>query len=360
MADRVERLKRLFAEVNHGRRSLNSSRDGNLFIESLCLQADPATCAHQLTTSPKGLAAIQSAVRFDTSPTFLNGHALRLLGYLQDPGLAAIDSGNVLAKIAGNIVEPPFFWDAMVKGFRDGILVQEGRRAFAWLVLMLVTLPLPGNTSSGYISLARSSDILDTILKDQDGHTRILGGKIKHALPRELEGTYNDTEEDSPGGRHDNDHREYRQISVLPTADELLSTDRPFLRTPEYLGDEERAGERGERHLDNQFRLLREDMLGEIREELMIFTGKKGGKHRGVLLDMKELTGVELGTDRKRQPVSDPDNVLALLVFILCPAAALLVFLVREGEGTRHLNQREKYMLTCCSGPSLSRPTFPN
>ncbi|KAF8957448.1 hypothetical protein BDZ97DRAFT_106456 [Flammula alnicola] len=37
-------------------------------------------------------------------------------------------------------------------------------------------------------------------------------------------------------------------------------------------------------HLDNQFRLLREDMICEMREELQIVMGKKKGYHRGIKL----------------------------------------------------------------------------
>ncbi|CAG8959271.1 hypothetical protein HYFRA_00012629 [Hymenoscyphus fraxineus] len=296
---RIDRLKRLFADVNHGRKPLKSSREGNLFIESICVQEDAASCIHQLISSDKGLASIQSSVRFDTSTSFLNGHAVELLKYLQNPELAAIESGAILARIILNIVQPPFFWDAIVKGFRDGTLGQEIFQGFAWLLLQLITLP--GINSSGYVTFARSPGILDGILKAQDGHTRNLGQKISHALPLELSGIYDSTV-DKPGGRHDNDHEDHRKISLLPTADELLSNDRPYLRTPEYLEDVEDVSARGEIHLDNQFRLLREDMLGEIREELMILTGKKAGRHRGTLLDIKGVAGLELGTERKRAP----------------------------------------------------------
>ncbi len=33
----------------------------------------------------------------------------------------------------------------------------------------------------------------------------------------------------SPGGRHDNDFVNFREIAIYPTGDELLSTLRPFL-----------------------------------------------------------------------------------------------------------------------------------
>jgi hypothetical protein len=129
----------------------------------------------------------------------------------------------------------------------------------------------------------------------------ILGQKIKHALPLDASELHNDAEA-KPGGRHDNDHTDYRNISIMPTGDELLSKDRPFFRTADFIDDPKTVASRSGLHLDNQFRLLREDMLGQIRDELKILTGKKVGRHRGIIVDSLSLAGVQMGTDRKRLP----------------------------------------------------------
>jgi hypothetical protein len=86
----------------------------------------------------------------------------------------------------------------------------------------------------------------------------------------------------------------------MPTADELLSQDRPFFRTADYLKDPKIASSLFSEHVDNLFRLLREDMLGDIREELKILTGAKHGRHKGFTFDNLEFIGVELGSERKR------------------------------------------------------------
>jgi hypothetical protein len=88
----------------------------------------------------------------------------------------------------------------------------------------------------------------------------------------------------------------------MPTADELLSKDRPFFRTADCIDDPEKLSSRCGIHLDNQFRLLREDMLGEIRDELKILTGTEAGRHKGTIVDGLSLAGVEMGSDRKRLP----------------------------------------------------------
>jgi hypothetical protein len=103
-----------------------------------------------------------------------------------------------------------------------------------------------------------------------------------------------------PGGRHDNDFDEFRKISILPTADELNSNDLPFLRPADVLDDPETEPTRVALHLDNQFRLLREDMIYEMREELQIARGQKKGYHRGVKIDGLFVKEVDCGTEEKR------------------------------------------------------------
>lgn len=87
----------------------------------------------------------------------------------------------------------------------------------------------------------------------------------------------------------------------MPTADELVATDPPFLRLAETLEDPELSEHRLAMHLDNQFRLYREDMLGELREEIRIALGQKKGRHRGIVINGLEVLGVDCGTEIKRQ-----------------------------------------------------------
>lgn len=67
------------------------------------------------------------------------------------------------------------------------------------------------------------------------------------------------------GPRHDNDHDDIWQIKILPTADEIIS-DRP-----EYLPSANSANGHltgVDSLLDRQFRLLREDTIGHIRDTI--------------------------------------------------------------------------------------------
>lgn len=298
-AARVTKLTGFFHSVIHGQRKLLTARDGKLFIEAICVQADAATCSHKLLSSSNGLSVLQASVRFDTSVTFLNKDAVQLLSYLQSPSLKAIDHGSVLKQLLLSIVEPPFFWEALTKSFTDGLLNPGASQAFAWLLLELISLP--GKAPSPYLAVLGSSNVLNLLLKSPDGETRNLGQKIKHVLPLDPADLQNEADERA-GGRHDNDHADYRQICIMPTADELLSKDRPFFRTADFMDDPKNVSSRCSLHLDNQFRLLREDMLGEIRNELKALTGKKAGRNKGIIVDDLYAAGVEMGTDKKRLP----------------------------------------------------------
>lgn len=98
------------------------------------------------------------------------------------------------------------------------------------------------------------------------------------------------------GRRFDNDHHDFREIKILPTFQELLSTIPPYLpanipSAPHHLPDGTMN-----RQLDIMFRLLREDAfgptraavksllydlgtaIGSRRKELLNFMGRGGGR----------------------------------------------------------------------------------
>ncbi|CAM9360644.1 unnamed protein product [Ectocarpus sp. 12 AP-2014] len=62
-------------------------------------------------------------------------------------------------------------------------------------------------------------------------------------------------QESSPGGRHSNDHGDFRSITIVPSVDEVLCDKIPFLPT---------EMERDIPHLDRQFRLLRHDLVSSV------------------------------------------------------------------------------------------------
>jgi hypothetical protein len=236
-------------------------------------------------------------MRCDLSVPFLNGPATAVLQYLQAPTLKDIAGGKFLHDILLAIVEPPIFWTKFIHGFRCGELQENAQLAFAWLLLQLISLP--GEKATPYREIAEDPKILDAILASSHFDTRATGQKIKHILATSNSGEAIDSAY-APGGRHDNDFVDFRKITILPTADEISSTEFPFLRTSVYLEDLETEETRQATYLDNQFRLLREDMVNDLREELQIALGKKKRAHRGFVIDGMRLLDVYCGPENKR------------------------------------------------------------
>lgn len=103
-----------------------------------------------------------------------------------------------------------------------------------------------------------------------------------------------------PGGpRHDNDKILFRDISILPTQEEVLCDVLPYLpvqgRTQQQNSPEEVLElSRLETYLDTQFRLTREDMLEPLRDAVKSFIEEK------TLQKMPpKASGIEVKTQQK-------------------------------------------------------------
>lgn len=297
---RALKLKKQFDALINGKQPL-TKQNYLLFIEALCSEPNVAACVSKVVGSPKGLDCIQSSMRIDLSPAFLNGFATDVLKYLSAPELADIGGGVYLQRVILSIVEPPIFWDTFRMAFQAGQLQQKAECCFAWLLLKLVSLP--GDQSTTYLEIADDPTITDALISSAADDARSFAHKIKHILATRGTGVVVDLEY-GPGGRHDNDFTDFRQITILPTADELMSKEPPFLRPSDALDVVETEAERVATHLDNQFRLMREDMLYEMRDELQMSEGKiavKKAKRRGFIMDGLRLLDVHYEfTDGKK------------------------------------------------------------
>lgn len=74
------------------------------------------------------------------------------------------------------------------------------------------------------------------------------------------------TDMEPPGGRHDNDHQNYRNIRIVPTVEELTCEVTPYL--PLASGENSFVEDPMAALLDKNFRLLREDALSSMRKNL--------------------------------------------------------------------------------------------
>ena len=242
------RLRSLFAKVLSDEQSLISLSSAKLFIEAICDQLDQAQCLEKLISSPKGLNTLQSSLHFNIFPEFINTSATSLLQYLQTPELQIICGGKFLQHIILRIADPPIFWNAIVKAQNTYHLSDEALQSFSWFLLQLISLP--ADKASAYYVIAKDALVQKALLQSSQLEVRTLGQKIKHVI--DILGVPDQFDDDGPGGRHDNDFTDIHRIIILPTPDELASTEDPFLRRATEIGecnDEDRLS----MHIDNQF-----------------------------------------------------------------------------------------------------------
>ena len=293
---RTERLRKLFAAFTNGRRSVSSITEAQHFLESAQAQASPSRCLEDLSTV-HGLESVRKSVRISSSASFICSYVLPFISYLADSDARAICEGDLLQQVIATIVEPTTVWRAITSiyladGFPNKL---ENTQSFAWLGLLVATHPGAQLTASTELS-----DILDQrpLINVSDSKTKSLGYQIQKALQLRFDGS-NSNDPNGPGGRHDNDFADFRDIAVYPTNDEFTSTLKPYYRSADEIA-KIGSSDRARCHLDNQFRLLREDMLAELREDISIALGKSRGKKKHVqILGNLQPVDIDTGDDRR-------------------------------------------------------------
>ncbi|KAL2843942.1 P-loop containing nucleoside triphosphate hydrolase protein [Aspergillus pseudoustus] len=300
MASRTDRLAKFFDLVLSGKRPVTTVNNFTMLVEAILDKSNHAACVERIIASPAARTAIHAGIRFNITPDFLNEHTALLLQYLSNPAVKAVCNGQHLRDILELIIEPRTVWHAFMKTFQAQSLTEPTVQAFAWLMIECLT-----HTSADRADLVDDAKAVvssGSLLKSNVPATRACGHKLKQIL--ELRASSNTVLENTnyiPGGRHDNDHADFRQIAIYPTHDESRTVEKPFYRRAEEIQQlpiEKRiAG-----HLDNQFRLLREDMLSDIREELQAVKEKNKKRRKIHMLSRLSLNGVFNGTEKRLTP----------------------------------------------------------
>lgn len=270
----------------------------SLITDLRSAQIDPPTCIEKIVSSSSGLSSIQVSLRLDLSPTFINGPASRFLQYISHPSLKVICGGEFLRQLILKITQPPIFWTAFVQCVLEGKLQVQAHESFGWLLAEL--LGLDADKRAPFVGVAKDRAIQKTLLDSPSFEVRHVGQRVRHILDTLDTISYTDAQYGA-GGRHDNDYADFRQVSILPTADELTSEELPFLRPADAIEDIEQTPNLPAIHIDNQFRLLRDDMLTEVREELHIMLGKKTGRSRGLTFEGFKIFNVDCGNPNRRE-----------------------------------------------------------
>jgi len=276
---RKGKLHWFFKQILEGKDKILTAPKAKRFLEALCSEHDPVACVESIISSSDGIAAVQQSIRIDVSVSYANTSIAALLQYLQSPDVAAACSGDLLHILLLRMVNPPVFWTYFSNHVEAQALNPVALQSFTWMLLQL--LSIPNHDLTPFIELAVKPTIKQVLEDAKQPETRNLFERLQHIV-RTLTTSPSNTV-DGPGGRHDNDFADFRKIELLPSIDELVSSDPPFLRFASEI-EEFEDNERLTTHLDNQFRLLREDMLRDLKEELTGQNKRKGHRIGGLRL----------------------------------------------------------------------------
>jgi hypothetical protein len=227
-------------------------------------------------------------------------HILPFLGYLADPGVKALVDGQLLEQVLLVVANPPTVVNTLIRLFDKRQIPDHSLYPFAWLALELISLPANSGPQVDVANMVKAISDNEQFLKSEDYATRELGYKIQKVVQIRCSSEKKGDGPGGPGGRHDNDFADFRRIAIYPTTDEFLSSQQPYYQTAKEVADTD-TDKRSLAHLDNQFRLLREDMLGELREDLQVATGAKRGKRTSLALSRLVPCGIDIGDDAARR-----------------------------------------------------------
>ncbi|KAF7519098.1 hypothetical protein PCG10_010340 [Penicillium crustosum] len=289
---RSERLAKYFGAVLNGKQEVQDQNDFKRFIEAVLDQNDPSIVVQRIISSKSALNALQNGLRFNLTPVFINGYTAKLIQYLNHREVKLLCNGQFLEQLLLILLEPRTLWGAFLEAFRTRKLAEHAIQALCWLMTELLSLP----SSCGVDIRADAQIVLDdgSLFSSPSVDIRNAGHKIKYRLEMKSPAATLQHSEITAGGRHDNDFADFRLTAIFPTADELGCTEKPFYRRAEDIAQLP-SGQRIAGHIDNQFRLLREDMLSELRDDFQIARGTKKGRRsafhlRNLFLDQVRCT----------------------------------------------------------------------
>ncbi|KIJ06878.1 hypothetical protein PAXINDRAFT_103194 [Paxillus involutus ATCC 200175] len=216
--DRAKQLDKRFHDVLCGKLALERTK--RHFLEGLCAQTDPVACVNDIVQSARGLESVQDAMRSDLNAKFINSLGSTVIKYL----LRANGVEEILDTVLLKILDPPLFWNKFCEEFEKGNLDDEAQHVFAQLLVHL--LKMENKDTTRYRDLAKKPSILGKLLGSDQPDIRAAGSLIKEILSTTSLAVISGPA--GPGGRHDNDLINFREISIIPTADEAQCTKAAF------------------------------------------------------------------------------------------------------------------------------------
>lgn len=308
----VQRRKRFLSMVLEGERGIRNINDAKLFVAAVCDETDHVQCMANLCSKAHGLTAARQSLFMSLTNDSLDDEVASFLRYFATEGPRQFAGGQMLRDLLVAILKPDVLWNAYKTAALRHALNENGIQAFASLIAeLLILLPSTSEFSSRLELKSTAQALIDTqqLQRSQSADTRRLAYHLSDAVhsscfTAEAPGTA----AAKAGGRHDNDFVDFRQIAIFPTRDELLSDEQPFLLPADdvFQGG---VTDPVAVYLDNQFRLLREDLLAELREDLKDALSLKQSKRGGLHLCNMQFTGINCGGSGNNNNNNKPASV---------------------------------------------------
>lgn len=284
-------LRRFFDSVtrNKGKDAIRNVNDACRFIQSILEHDNALELLDRLSTSEKGLDGLQQAISLDQSPEFLNNSLTWLLNYLGKDELAIPTCKRFLLSILQKIILAPFLLSNILGALSKGEI--DDPLAIGWLLLHTLSA---GDDVAEDLRGRETVKELSSRLRENEKAKSVasrISTLMSGALSKVEEGLLLSDIKDVPGGRHDNDFLDYRSVRLVPTSEELLCA--AEVHIPERETEDVTSPEGRARALDRQFRLLREDMVGALREELEVVLNPSANPKCQKMMDSRTLRKVK-------------------------------------------------------------------
>jgi len=281
---RGQKRPSVYASVlRKGKEAITNEKEARAFLLSLADCDDAVQMVHEVGTSDAALDALRAALSLNPTSSLLQEAIIPLLQVLGKDELAIGARRRFGDKIVMHIFDAPFFILCVAEAVEKRKI--RDVMPLAWLLLKAIT---DCEYMEGYGKTARSQETTTRLAKAICSQLP-QGSNVSKQIENVLDGSTSKTAREidtleglnaGAGGRHDNDLVNYRDISIFPTFEEVICAKPPFLpRLCDSVGDEISA-------LDRHFRLLREDFVGPVREELVLLNAieKKSVKKEDQLM----------------------------------------------------------------------------
>ncbi|RDA90958.1 hypothetical protein CP533_3079 [Ophiocordyceps camponoti-saundersi (nom. inval.)] len=301
--ERERKLIKLYHDILSGKSRIEHRQTAKHFLSAVdhtSRKKGPSNCVQTLVGSPSGIEAISTAVRTDLSTEGVVTTLRLFIRHIVSPEVAIIAGGRFLRQLLTPVLSPPVFWDALLESCRGPGGEEKDMETFARLCLVIVTMQCP--ELDGPLQHIQELIRDKTLIEAPSHPVRQVAYQIQKVVQLMSVSVSTTNLDDSPGGRHDNDFADFRQIAIYPTLDEIQSKKEPFLQRLKDVFDGPRES-RARDHRDWLFRLLREDMLAELKEDLLVATGQKK-KSRKAVVSLRRLGLIDALDDGPRQTLT--------------------------------------------------------